>query len=1030
MKVHSNFTGPKSKKRLIAFSCATALASFAFIAKPAFAEEAKADNASNLDTTAATTANVETTADLVETKVVEAPVTTENVASTENTTNVSEQATTSVASSETTSETALTTVSESQAPAESAAGQTREAVTTDRAASEAASATADTNSETNVTGGQYYSDSLGNWYYKDASGKNLTGAQKIDGINVYFDENGIQVKGNFSKNKQYYDADSGALVTDCYINHLGGVYYVDKNGEPLKGAQTIQGKQVYFNDYNGLQVRDGFASNEHFYDKDGNLVTDSYVFSTKYNYNNTIYPFYVDKNGDKLKGEQIINGKSVYFDKYDGAQVRNSVADNGHFYDQDGNLVDLGKKHYVFIDNHWFYIDEDGKILKGEQVIDGVKVYFNPYYGYQIKGDFNSDGQFYDKDTGELVTNRYIQLTRYESNGSMAPTLETHWYYLGSDGKVVTGPQVIDGVRVYINYRGHQAKGDFGYDGYYYDKDTGALVKNSFVSLEQPSGTLIYYLDNEGNTIKGEQIINGKHLNFGKYGIQVKGNFAPNGLFYDAITGEPVTNRYVQINDQSNSYNTLENKDKWFYIGSDSKALKGEQVINGVTVFFDKDGVQAKGIFADDGFYYDKDSGARVNLGNNQFVQVNGNWYYLNNEGKIVKGEQVIDGNNFYFDKDGKQVKGNFAENGAYYDENSGVQVTNRYVNFNNNWYRIGAKGTPLKGAHVVDGHNVFFDQDGKQIKGDFASDGYYYSKNSGDRVDLGQNHYQNINNNWYYIGNDGKRLTGEQVIDGVEVYFDSTGKQVKGNFAENDSFYDKDSGARLKEQFVDLNGKTYYVDAKGKRLREGGVRTINGKEYTFTGGADPHLAREEFLYPYGYSSFYDLNNKEVKGPQFVKAKNGNRYYITASGHVPLGLHIINGELYMFDAPTNKYADGRVSANGLTKDYFPSLIPNGSHIYYFDKETATAIKNQYKEVNGNWYYFGPNWYALTGEQTIDGAHVYFHRDGKQAKGELVTVNDKLHYYDPNSGARTENTTLTIEGKTYHFDAEGNGKLLN
>ena len=44
MKVHSNFTGPKSKKRLIAFSCATALASFAFIARPAFAEEAKADN--------------------------------------------------------------------------------------------------------------------------------------------------------------------------------------------------------------------------------------------------------------------------------------------------------------------------------------------------------------------------------------------------------------------------------------------------------------------------------------------------------------------------------------------------------------------------------------------------------------------------------------------------------------------------------------------------------------------------------------------------------------------------------------------------------------------------------------------------------------------------------------------------------------------------------------------------------------------------------------------------------------------------
>ena len=182
MKVHSNFTGPKSKKHLIAFSCATALASFAFIARPVFAEEAKADNASNLDVTAATTTNVETTADLVETKVVEAPATTENVASTESTTNVSDQATTAAASSETASETASTTASESQTPAESATGQTREAVTTDRAAGETATPTADTNSETNVTGGQYYRDEYGYWHYKDASGKDLTGPQTVDGV--------------------------------------------------------------------------------------------------------------------------------------------------------------------------------------------------------------------------------------------------------------------------------------------------------------------------------------------------------------------------------------------------------------------------------------------------------------------------------------------------------------------------------------------------------------------------------------------------------------------------------------------------------------------------------------------------------------------------------------------------------------------------------------------------------------------------------------------------------------------------------
>ncbi|MFQ7858910.1 MAG: glucosyl transferase, partial [Streptococcus salivarius] len=248
MKVHSNFTGPKSKKRLIAFSCATALAGFALIAKPAFAEEAKADNSSNLDATAATTTNVETTADLVETKVVETPVTTENVASTENTTNVSEQASTSTASSET----ASTTVSESQASVESVTGQTREAVTTDRAANETATANETSNSETNVTGGQYYRDEYGYWRYKDASGKDLTGPQTIDGVKVYFNPGGVQVKGNFGWDDHYYDKDSGALVTNKFVEEYGRTYYVDENGNKAIGSKEINGAWNYFDKHGEL----------------------------------------------------------------------------------------------------------------------------------------------------------------------------------------------------------------------------------------------------------------------------------------------------------------------------------------------------------------------------------------------------------------------------------------------------------------------------------------------------------------------------------------------------------------------------------------------------------------------------------------------------------------------------------------------------------------------------------------------------------------------------------------------------------
>ena len=308
MKVHSNFTGPKSKKRLIAFSCATALASFAFIAKPAFAEEAKADNASNLDTTAATTANVETTADLVETKVVEAPVTTENVASTENTTNVSEQATPSAASSENASEIASTTASESQASTESATGQTREAVTTDRVAGETATATADTNSETNVTGGQYYRDEHGYWHYKDASGKDLTGPQTIDGVKVYFNPSGVQVKGNFGWDGHYYDKDSGALVTNKFVEEYGRTYYVDENG-------------------------------------------------------------------NKTIGSKEVNGAWYYFEQY-GELIKNNFAPDGRYYDKYGKQVDFGTNRYFELNGEWYYAGNDGAILKGPQIIDGIKVYF------------------------------------------------------------------------------------------------------------------------------------------------------------------------------------------------------------------------------------------------------------------------------------------------------------------------------------------------------------------------------------------------------------------------------------------------------------------------------------------------------------------------------------------------------------------------------------------------------------------------------------------------------------------------------
>ena len=723
MKVHSNFTGQKSKKRLIAFSCATALAGFALIARPAFAEEAKAENSSNLDVTAATTANVETTADLVETKVVEAPPTTENVASTESTTNVSEQATTSATSSETASEMALTTASESQAPAKSATGQTREAVTTDRAASETASVP----NETNVTGGQYYSDDQGNWYYKDASGKNLTGDQTIDGVRVSFREDGKQIKGpDFYWSgdlRRYFDDNSGQLQTNRYLEYKGNWYYLDATGRPLTGEQTINGQEVYFNN-DGIQIKGDFSGESY-----------SYPDQT----------FYYDPNsGASVRKEGLVQNKKgqTFYIKNDGSKFTG-------IREIDGNI-------YYFKAREAASPVDTGVLQKGISILLEEGQNSPRSYGYGTP--INITRRYYfDSVTGQAVKNRYVQ----ENDG---------WYYYGEDGNAIrpqNGEANIDGQIVYLYANGRQAKGELVLDNgilRYYDPNSGARVTNTTLTINgmtyrfdengvgtdapNPNG---YYSDDNGNwyyknangdNLTGAQIINGQKVFFRDNGQQVKGAYGNSYgdlyAFYDVNSGNLVTNRYVEY------------MGNWFYVGKDGKPVKGPRNIDGQDVFFNYRGVQAKGDFGRDGvympeYYYDKDNGRKVTKAG--FVKDNrGLTYYLDEKGEKVLGLHEINGDLYYFRQGGAykytqlgdmwQDSINYINGKIYYFDQFGKAAKNRFVFTEGAWHYFYGDGTAATGAVQINGQKLYFDTNhGRQVKGAFAPDGHYYDENSGELV-------------------------------------------------------------------------------------------------------------------------------------------------------------------------------------------------------------------------------------------------------------------------------------------------------
>ena len=673
--------------------------------------------------TTATTANVQTTADLVETKVVEAPPTTENVASTESTTNVSEQATTSATSSETASEMALTTASESQAPAESAAGQTREAVTTDRAASETASVP----NETNVTGGQYYSDDQGNWYYKDASGKNLTGDQTVDGVKVSFREDGKQIKGPdfyWSGNlRRYFDDNSGQLQTNRYLEYNGNWYYLDATGRPLTGEQTINGQEVYFNN-DGIQIKGDFSGESY-----------SYPDQT----------FYYDSNsGARVRKEGLVQNKKgqTFYIKNDGSKFTG-------IREIDGNI-------YYFKAREAASPVDTGVLQKGISILLEEGQNSPRSYGYGTP--INITRRYYfDSVTGQAVKNRYVQ----ENDG---------WYYYGEDGNAIrpqNGEANIDGQIVYLYANGRQAKGELVLDNgilRYYDPNSGARVTNTTLTINgmtyrfdengvgtdapNPNG---YYSDDNGNwyyknangdNLTGAQIINGQKVFFRDNGQQVKGAYGNSYgdlyAFYDVNSGNLVTNRYVEY------------MGNWFYVGKDGKPVKGPRNIDGQDVFFNYRGVQAKGDFGRDGvympeYYYDKDNGRKVTKAG--FVKDNrGLTYYLDEKGEKVLGLHEINGDLYYFRQGGAykytqlgdmwQDSINYINGKIYYFDQFGKAAKNRFVFTEGAWHYFYGDGTAATGAVQINGQKLYFDTNhGRQVKGAFAPDGHYYDENSGELV-------------------------------------------------------------------------------------------------------------------------------------------------------------------------------------------------------------------------------------------------------------------------------------------------------
>ena len=174
----------------------------------------------------------------------------------------------------------------------------------------------------------------------------------------------------------------------------------------------------------------------------------------------------------------------------------------------------------------------------------------------------------------------------------------------------------------------------------------------------------------------------------------------------------------------------------------------------------------------------------------NQWKQVDGAWYYYNEQGENLK--QTF-WNSYYFHKDGKMASSEwiFENNHWYYAKPSGSLALNEWMNINQHWYVFNAQGILLTNQWK---DAYYLKPSGAMAESEWIFDATYQS--------------------WFYITSNGR-------------YAQNTWK---------DDYYLKSGGYMAKKEWIyDSNYQAwFYLDEKG--LYVTGSHLINGALHNFKG--------------------------------------------------------------------------------------------------------------------------------------------------------------------------------------------------
>ena len=408
--------------------------------------------------------------------------------------------------------------------------------------------------------------------------------------------------------------------------------------------------------------------------------------------------------------------------------------------------------------------------------------------------------------------------------------------------------------------------------------------------------------------------------------------FVQTGFIQDAASGASYfadANGVLQTGWQT--VNISGTEEKRFFL-KDGRMAVNQNVVteDGKTVKVDENGALPKTGFYDaaEGRYYLNEQGQRVT----GFQKIDGKTYYFNAEGILQKGWITADGKTFYGDPtDGSLRIGllKIGEDTYYFDTENFAMTVNQKLVFTDGERSFGA--------------------DGKMIRGWAA-----------------------LGNDYYWYDENGLKVTGKRLIDGLYYWFDANGVSKTGWIEDGaDTYCCHETDRYMLTGWQTINGFNYYFNADGTMAKN---TVVDGKTVQANG-----YVMSDRLYTATAKIQSDLE-RYTKNPEgiYQYMRDTNRYKNTERTKTLEELNSYGWGTLVADAADTHYVVCYYMAAKM--DYILRICGYNSRIVHATHSSGDHYWNQVEMPGGYWKDYDPTnyiWKDYTWDQMMSAGNFTF-----------------------------------------------------